>query len=151
MAKEKNPCNSQNVSDETVAEQVAQLENMLTQCKDKGGSSLRVRVVYGCTNDKQLGNSAPIPWPPAPYDDLDRPLTEEEQLYLATKIRELMEDAEKSAAMRCPKGSDTIFRVQGFCKNSKGDRLERKTPDGRVIEEYTTPFSPTKTTNNIQP
>lgn len=139
MAKEKDPCNSNNVPDQTVVEQVTQIETMQQECESKGGS-LEVRVLYGCSNDQRLGDSARIKWPPAPYDNLDRPLTEEEKVYLADRLRELMEQAEQEAIRKCPKGTDTGFRVQGFCKAADGTPIRR--PD--APSEYNPPFTPAK-------
>lgn len=136
--KANDPCNSNNVPDETLINEVDQIQSiMLEECK-KAGGSLEVRVLYGCTNDKRLGDSKRISWPPEGYRD--RELTEADKLYLAQKLKELMEEAEKeSIGRRCPSGSDTVFRVQGLCRGKNGEPIKRP---GHTYENLP-PFTPT--------
>lgn len=142
MAKQKDPCNSNNVPDETLVDQVEQIDNMLYECVSKGGS-LEIRVVYGCgdgdsSKDKRLGDSNRIKWPPEGYRD--RVLSDAEKAYLALELRKLMEAAEKESTRGCPGGTDPAFVVQGFCKGSDGRPIARP----GVPNESLPPFVPTK-------
>ena len=149
MAKQNDPCNSNNVPDETLVDQVEQIDNMIYWCGSRGGS-LEIRVVYGCGEDpgkNRRGDSNRIKWPPAgseiqPIGGL--PVggwrSDADKAYLAEQLRKQMEAAEKDATRGCPGGTDTSFAVQGFCKGSDGRPITRP----GVPNESLPPFVPTK-------
>lgn len=134
MAKEKSPCNSDVVPDSVIVEQVEKLKTMVDACAYHGGS-LEIRMLYGCGNpDKKLGDSNRIKWPPEGYRD--RELTEAEKIYLADILRQLMEAAELEATKNCPKGSESAFVVQGFCKAPDGTVIKRPGHPGEVLPPF---------------
>lgn len=149
MAKQKDPCNSANVPDETLEDRVGQIDTMFYECATKGGS-LEIRVVYGCGQDpgkNRRGESNRIKWPPEGAEiqpigglPVGEFRSDEDKAYLAEQVRKLMEAAEKEAIRGCPGGTDTAFVIQGFCKGKDGRPITRP---GHPNESLP-PFSPTK-------
>lgn len=137
MAKTRSSCNSSNVPEETLVNEVEKTQEMIDACQELGGN-LEIRVLYGCSPNKRLGDSQRIPWPPENYRD--RELTDAEKEYLANELRRLMEEAEKEATRNCPQGTETGFAVQGFCKDSAGVPIARPGVPGEVNP----PFVPIK-------
>lgn len=131
-----NTCNSKNVPDNVLTDQISRLDQLHEDCKEAGGT-LTTRVIYGCGNDNfsEYKGSSPATKYTSPSDYLDpnspgpdlgqgqadeayrEEITRRVKAQQQEALRIALEQAEKAAKTNCREGAAPAFAVQAFCKN----------------------------------